>query len=76
MHNAIVLCEGDAVCKDRTDTTVTYRHSHGPLSRQWIQPGVGPTPTGVPHPQPCPDDGVSCSAVKIKCNSCGWTKNY
>ena len=75
MAEVNIRCEGTA-CTNPTNTTATYRHAHGMVSRTWTAPALGPTPNGIPHPQPCPNDGVSCPAVSVKCNTCGWTKQY
>jgi hypothetical protein len=54
-----------------------YKHDHGSgqQAKEWDRdPAEGPTPTGAPHPQPCPDDGVMCGAESVTCKTCGWTK--
>ncbi len=55
--------------------TATYKHVHADgTTKEWTAPAVGPDPHGVPQPQPCPDDAVSCQAESWKCNTCGSAK--
>ena len=59
-----------------SNTVASYSHAHGLLARTWNAPAVGPTPDSAPFPSPCPNDDVSCAAISVKCNTCGWTKSY
>ena len=68
-------CENPA-CINPTNTVATYRHVHVVGSKTWTAPAYGPTGDSAPFPQPCPNDGVSCAAISVKCNTCGWTKQY
>ena len=67
---------GNPACINPTNTVATYKHMHGALAKIWTAAAYGPTPDSAPFPQPCPDDDVSCAAISVKCNSCGWTKSY
>ncbi|GEM_PF-5087705 len=75
MPDVNITCKNPA-CLGPSSVLATYSHAHGVLARTWTAPAVGPTPDSAPHPMPCPDDSVSCAAISVKCNSCGWTKSY
>jgi hypothetical protein len=59
-----------------TNTIAKYQHAHV-TPYTWEKPAWGPTPTGLPFPDPCPTDGVSCQAIQVRCANpgCGWVKN-
>ena len=75
MPSAIVLCRNPQPCRDRTNTVAKYSHDHGFVTWTWTVPAIGDTPTSVPHPQPCPDDGTLCNATEVRCETCGWSQS-
>jgi hypothetical protein len=76
MPRVRLICENPAQQCGSTDTYALYRHVHSTGNREWEQPGWGPTPTGLPFPDPCPDDGTQCPAVQLRCNKCAYVKYY
>jgi hypothetical protein len=75
MNGVRTKCENPA-CINPTNTVATYRHVHGAVAKTWTAAAYGATEDSAPHPTPCPNDGTPCPPVSIKCNSCGWTKQY
>jgi len=75
MPGVNITC-GNPACTNPTNTIATFRHVHMVGPKEWPAPAVGPTTKSAPFPQPCPDDNVPCPAISVKCNSCGWTKQY
>jgi len=70
------------VCRycQSTDTWAHYEHSScvkaslGTNTYAWDQEAVGPTPDGVPQPQPCPGkDSASVAPLSAQCRKCGKT---
>jgi len=70
-----IACENPN-CPGPPDVVATYSHAHPTGPRTWTAPAEGPTPDGAPHPQPCPDESVSCAAISVNCRTCGWAKQY
>ncbi len=50
-------------CSHCKNTNVTAHYAHG-TDHQWsMTPSYGPTPTGAPHPKPCPVDDLAGNSV-------------
>jgi len=75
MPGVRITCQQPS-CINPTNTTATYQHACLTGPKTWTAPAYGPTPDGTPHPSPCPNDGTPSPAISVKCNTCGWTKEY
>ena len=59
-----------------TNTWAKYQHAHINNTKTWEQRAEGDPLDSVPHPQPCPNDGVKVPPVSMRCGACGNTVVY
>ncbi len=68
-------------CSNCHGTNVTAHYQHivpgASINHHWMEfPAMGPVPTGVPHPDPCPTDDNLSAAVYTQCNDCGFIQPW
>lgn len=66
---------------NHTNVSAHYQHFAPGINHQWDKsPSEGPSPTGAPHPQPCPNDNLQgpdiplYPAVYTQCNDCNYVQ--
>ncbi len=66
---------GNSNCPGPSNVLAIYSHNCTTgTTKKWSKPADGPTPTSTPHPDPCPDDSVSCQPITAICATCGWVQ--